>query len=107
VLRINKTPTFTVSVPLVLDGIDEPQAFRATFRAISDEEALAAETRTVDGFKAFLRRVVVRLHDLVDDQDAPVEFTPELLEEMLGFQHIRMALQAAYWKSVMKARLGN
>lgn len=106
-LRINKTPTFTVPVPLVLDGIDEPQSFRATFRAISDEEALAAETRTVDGFKAFLRRVVVELHELVDDTDQPVTFTPELFEELLGFQHIRMALQAAYWKSVLKARLGN
>jgi hypothetical protein len=106
-LRINKTPTFTVAVPLLVEGIDDPQAFRATFRAISDEEALAADTRSVDGFKAFLRKIVVELHDLVDDNDQPVACTPPLMEELLCHSHIRTALQGAYWRALLKARAGN
>lgn len=105
--NIDKTPTFTVSVPLVLEGITEPQTFRATFRAISDEEALEADAKTVDGFKAFLRRIIVALHDLVDDEGNAVEASPEVIDRLLGFQHVRMALQRAYWGAMLKARLGN
>jgi hypothetical protein len=105
--NIDKTPTFTVPVPLVLEGLEEPQSFRATFRAVSDQEALEADAKSVDGFKAFLRRIVVRLHDLEDDEGNPVESSPEVIEQLLGFQHVRMALQRAYWGAMLKARLGN
>ena len=105
--NIDKTPTFTVAVPLILDGIDEPQSFRATFRAISDDEALAADSRSVEGFKDFLRKVTVRLHDLEDDEGNGVAFTPEVLEQLLCFSHVRVALQRAYWAALLKARVGN
>ena len=105
--NIDKTPTFTVPVPLVLEGIEEPQSFRATFRTVSDEEALAADTKSVDGFKAFLRRIIVRLHDLEDDDGNVVESSPAVIERLLGFSHVRIALQRAYWGAMLKARLGN
>lgn len=105
--NIDKTPTFTVTVPLILEGIDEPQSFRATFRAISDEEALAADPKSVEGFKEFLRKVTVRLHDLEDDEGNLVAFTPEVFEQLLGYSHVRIALQRAYWGAVLKARVGN
>ena len=105
--NINKTPTFTVQVPIVIDGIDEPMSLRATFRAVSDDELLAAESRSIEGFKAFLRRITVQLHDLADDEGKPVAFTPELFEKLLGQAHVRVALQAAFWKAMLKARVGN
>jgi hypothetical protein len=105
--NIDKTPTFTVPVPLVLEGITEPQQFRATFRAISDEEAQAADAKSVDGFKAFLRKITVQLHDLEDDEGNPVAWDPEIFERMLAFSHVRIALQAAYWKALLRARMGN
>ena len=105
--NIDKTPTFTVAVPLVLEGIEEPQQFRATFRAVSDEEALAMDAKSAEGFKAWLRGIIVRLHDIEDDEGNPVESTPELIERMLGFQHVRLALQSAYWRAMLKARVGN
>ena len=105
--NITKTPTFTVPVPIVLEGIDEPMSLRATFRAISDDEAIGADQKSLDGFKDFLRRVTVRLHDLVDDEGKPVEFTPALFDELISHSHIRMALQRAFWSAMLKARVGN
>jgi hypothetical protein len=105
--NIDKTPTFTVPVPLVLEGIDEPQTFRATFRAITDEEAIAADSTTVEGFKAFLRKIVVQLHDLEDDEGKPLASSQEVIELMISRLYVRQALQAAYWKAVLRARLGN
>ena len=105
--KINARPTFTIDVPIALEGMAEPMVLKTTFRAISDEEALTHDFNSAEGFKAFLREVVVEMHDLVDDDDAPVSYSDAIRDRLLGWQHIRLGLQRAYWTALTKARLGN
>ena len=106
-LKIINDPQFTVDVDVSMEGADAPQMLRTTFRAIPEADILDHDVSTSDGFKAFLRRVVVGFHDLVDDADQPVAETSALREQIFGFIHIRNALNRAYWQAQFKAKKGN
>ncbi|NCM96152.1 MAG: hypothetical protein GW948_02210 [Rhodobacterales bacterium] len=105
--KINARPTFTIEVPIALEGATDTQTLKATFRAIPDEEATAHDFNSAEGFKTFLRDVIVELHDLVDLEDKPLAYSVAVRDELLGWQHIRMALYRAYWAALSKGRSGN
>ena len=106
-LKIITDPQFTIDVDVALEGAEYGQTLRTTFRAIPEDEILDHDITTPDGFKAFLRRVVVKFHDLVDDADQPVGYTDDLRNQIFGFIHIRNALNRAYWAAQFKAKSGN
>ena len=106
-LKIITDPQFTIDVDVALEGAEYGQTLRTTFRAIPEDEILDHDITTPDGFKAFLRRVVVKFHDLVDDADQPVAETSALRDQIFGFIHIRNALNRAYWQAQFKAKKGN
>lgn len=106
-LKIITDPQFTVDVDVALDGAAAGQTLRTTFRAIPEADILEHDVSTPDGFKAFLRRVIVGFHDLVDDADQPVAYTDALRDQVLGFIHLRNALNRAYWQALYRARTGN
>ena len=106
-LKIITDPQFTLDVDVALEGAEAPQSLRTTFRAIPEDEMLGHDISTADGFKDFLRRVVVAFHDLVDDQDQPVAYSAALRDQIIGFIHIRNALNRAYWQAQFKAKKGN
>lgn len=106
-LKIIADPQFTIDVDVAIEGSDVPQVLRTTFRAIPEDEMLDCDVSTADGFKGFLRRIVVAFHDLVDDQDQPVAYTEALRDQLIGFIHIRNALNRAFWAAQYKAKKGN
>ena len=106
-LKIIHDPQFTVDVDVAMDGADTTQTLRTTFRAIPEDEMQDFDVTTPDGFKAFLRRVIVRFHDLAADDDTPMEYTEALRDQIIGFIHIRNALNRAFWQAQYKARAKN
>jgi hypothetical protein len=105
--RINDRPTFTVPVPVGIAGAAEEQTLRTTFRVMSEEDAASHDASSPEGFKAFLRAVVVEFHDLVDDDEKPVPYSDATRDQLLAFIHVRHALNRAYWAAQTKARVGN
>lgn len=81
--------------------------FDACFEILPDDSLLAMDPGTPDGEKDILRRVVNRFTGLVDEDKAPIPHSPELLEEVLGFADLRIALMREYNRGRAEARSGN
>lgn len=101
-LRIAEKRTFSRTI-YTADGQD----FVADFVIISDEEADLAHTGGVDGDKAILRAIVHRLSDIETDDGLPVPYTPDVLEQVIDFTDLRIALLRAYNEGRIEARRGN
>ena len=43
----------------------------------------------------------------VGEDDAPVAFSAELLDQVLGFDNVRLAMMSTYSSAVAKFKLGN
>lgn len=105
--KVTAQPEFvrTVTVPLPEGDAQEEHTFRARFRLTNDYDPDAIVTR--DGMKAFLRRAVVGLDDVVDDAGTPLPFSPELLEQVLAFDAARLALMRTYSRETTALKTGN
>lgn len=107
-LKLIREPRFATDVVITAAAGDEPaQTVRAVYRALHDEEAAAFELNSAEGEKAFLRAVLVEVHDVQDDDGKELRSSPELIEALLGWAYVRYALSAGYFHAQLKARLGN
>lgn len=107
--KLQKDPQFTHDVPVMVpvdDGHQE-EMLRTRFRVLDDEALAEIDWESKDGAKVFLRAVIVRFEDVVDDHDKPILMSDELRERMIAKPYIRDGLTTAYGKALSKARLGN
>jgi hypothetical protein len=74
---------------------------------LPSEEVETFDLRTEDGAKGLLRATVLTVEDVVGEDDKPLPYTPELLEQLLSNYAARMAMVNTYFAAVTKARLGN
>ncbi|WP_300535645.1 hypothetical protein [uncultured Mameliella sp.] len=100
--RIAEERVFTRTVQTA-DGQD----FRAEFLILPDEEMTGIEAQGVEGEKAIMRKIVRRLDDIEGADKQPVPHSPELLEQVIGFADLRIALLRAYNEGRVEARRGN
>lgn len=107
--KIETRPEFTheVKVTMPVDGGFDDTTFRCRFRLLPTSEVDGMKTDTVDGIKAFLRKVIAELFDIVDDNDKPLPHNTKLLDQVLDMQPSRMALFNTYFAAVSKGRAGN
>lgn len=100
--RIAEERTITATVSTV-DGQD----FTAEFLIVSDDEAKDGGFEGLEGEKAFLRRVTRNLRDIEGTDKQALPFSSELLEQVIGFADLRIALLRAYNEGRIEARRGN
>lgn len=107
--KLSKKPEFThdVAVNVPVDGGHEEQSVKARYRVISDDEAATFDAGTTEGLTKFLKRVVVRIDDVVDDAGKPITWSEELFEQLLGLAYVRLGLWQGYLKGIVGAHLGN
>ena len=100
--KLQKHPTFrtTATINVPTDGGTIAQTLSVRFKVLP-EEATALEP------VEFLRQAVLSLDDVVDDQDAPLAFSAELLEEVIAPPYVRIGLIRAYWQALAGAKAGN
>lgn len=105
--RIAELPRFTVPVPLTIevDGEAEDQSFSATFQMLEIDASRDLDDEQPQ--REFLRRAIVGLREIVDDDGAEVPFTPELREAVINRFDSRRALLAAYFARVQEIARGN
>lgn len=105
--KITNEPQFTHSVIacVPVDGGFDEQSFKATFRVL-DADKLGTDG-SVQGQIEDLRRLIVKLDDLVDEQGQPVPYSDALRDQLIGLPYVRIALVEAYTRGVTKAKSGN
>jgi hypothetical protein len=107
--NIQARPTFRRTVKVRVpdtDGAHE-ETMVAVFKVATDDELKGVDLDTEAGTIDFCRRIVVRLDDLADADKKPVEFTPEVFEQVLAMPHARVALVRTYTREVLTAAAGN
>ena len=105
--KITQKPTFisrvTVETPNQKGGFDK-SPFNAEFRRCGMDEI--EELRKLPQ-KEVLEKVLVGWSDLIDDDNQPVDFNEDNLRALLNIPPALLALGAAFWESLFKAREKN
>lgn len=100
--KLNKNPTFvttaTIAVPTDTGPQDETISVR--FRVLDDA---ALELPTPE----FLKRAILRIDDVLNDDGEPVPSSAELVDQVLSLPFTRLPLVRAYMTAVTGARAGN
>lgn len=107
--KITKDPQFTHTVPVMVpvDGGHEEQTVKVRFRVRQIDDLNQHDRSTAEGTEAFLRSIVVRFEDVVDEDGNPVPSDTALTDQLLAVPYVRMAVVQSYFQAVNKAKLGN
>ncbi len=107
--KIADNPTFThdVEINVPADGGSERQSLKATFKVLPANELAAFDTGTNEGQKDFLRAVIVKLDDLVGEDDKPLPYNDKLRDHLLELFYVRIPLMNAYSRAMVIGRVGN
>ncbi len=105
--KVTTEPKFThpVTVCVPVDGGHIDQTFKATFRVL--DAGQLSDDSSVDGQMEDLRRVLVSMDDLVDENDQPVSYSEALRDQLIALPFVRIALISTYVRGVTKAKAGN
>jgi hypothetical protein len=100
--KLQKSPTFTATATLLVptDEGQVEQTIDVRFKMLPVD---AGELPTDE----FLRQVILRIDDVVDDEGEPLPYGPEMLEQMIATPFARVGLVKAYFQAVSGARAGN
>ena len=107
--KIVKNPEFTHAVPVMVpvdNGHDE-QLLKCRFRVVSSDDLGQHDLASTEGTEAYLRAIVVRFEDVVDDDGQPIAVSDALTTRLLGISFVRIALVRAYSVAVTKFKTGN
>jgi len=104
--KINDRPEFTRIVTILVPEGDDfrEDTLKATFRVTSAEDH---DLFGVEGMKDFLRDAIVRLDDVIGDDDTPLEYSPNLRDSVLAMDNARLALMRTYSEAVTRLKLKN
>lgn len=105
--KIDRSPEFTLDVPIPEPGAEDQPTIKARFRAVSEERLNAADWLDVESIKEFLRDVILELSDVVDEAGEAVPFGRELLDRVLAIPYARVGLMRAYGEALSGLRRGN
>lgn len=100
--KLQKAATFTTTATLLVPT-DEGQVEQTIGVRFKVMPVAAADLETDE----FLRHAILRVDDVVDDDNEPVAFSPDLLERLVTTPFVRVGLMRAYWQAVSGARAGN
>ncbi|PWE29965.1 hypothetical protein DDZ14_16110 [Maritimibacter sp. 55A14] len=107
--KVTETPEFTHKVPVMVpvDGGHREESFDVRYRVIDGDVDEQFDLQDPEGLKAFLRAAIVRIGDIVDDNDKPLSWNDALRDRILGLPYARIALLRGYMTAITKARTGN
>jgi hypothetical protein len=106
---VTKEPRFThpVTVQVPVDGGHREEKFKATFRVISTDKLAEFDLDTEKGSRDMLVEVIIKLDELVDEQQQPVPYSDELRDALIAVPYVRNALGKTYFAALGKAARGN
>jgi hypothetical protein len=96
--------THTVTACVPVDGGHENMTFKATFRVVPLEQLGGTDNETQ---AESLKKVVVHLDDLVDENEQPQPYSDALRDKLIELPFMRYALMQTYIAAVTKTKAGN
>lgn len=107
--KIVKNPEFTHAVPVMVpvDGGYDNQSLKVRYRVLPADEISRHDFASPEGTEAYLRAIVVRFEDVIDEDGNHVPHSEALTTQLLGVAYVRQAVMRAYTEAMSKARLGN
>ncbi len=103
----NPTFTHTVDIDVPADGGSDKQSIKVTFKVLPANELAEFDTSKNEGQKDFLRAVIVKLDDLVGEDDKPLPYNDRLRDHLFELFYVRIPLMNAYSRAMVIGRLGN
>lgn len=107
--NIAQEPVFTrtVTVQIPHEESVREETFAATFAGVSDDELDEFQLDTAEGTKTFLRRIIVSLGDLADENGDRIPYDEAAREAVIAWPFTRTALARAYFEGLSAAKAGN
>jgi len=107
--KVVKTLEFTHTVPVMVptDGGHTEQQLKVRYRIVPGTDNDGLDLSESDGMLTFLKKVIVSIEDLVDEQDHPIPYNNKVRDQLLEFPFIRVALSRGWVAAVTKAKAGN
>lgn len=101
-LKLQKNPTFVTKVIIAVPTDDGPveETISVRFRVLPDE---ALELPSPE----FLKRAILRIDDVVNDDNDPVPSSETLIDQVIALPFTRVPLFRAYMQALSGARVGN
>lgn len=103
----NRTFTHDVTATMPVDGGYRDETMKVTFNYLPTDEVAEFDLATPAGTTDFLRAIIARMDDLVDEREQPVFYTPIIRDQLLKASNVRQAILAKYFEAVTKAPEGN
>ncbi|MFN4172713.1 MAG: hypothetical protein ACK4GW_13265 [Pseudorhodobacter sp.] len=87
----------------------EEKTFTGHFRVLSDEESEAQDYSTLEGVRAYARRILIGWDGIVADDGSktPVPYSDETREQLIAIPFVRFGIFNAYNAALAGARSGN
>jgi len=108
--KIVSNPTFTheVKVAVPCDGGYRDESCRATFRVIPHGEGANLNLGDADESTEFLRKIVVSIDDIADDNGNALPWNDEVRDQLFAnFPYLRRALARTYFTALQGERVKN
>lgn len=107
--KILNNPTFTheVEINVPADGGYDRQSLKATFKVLGADELGLFDTSGNQGQKDFLKAVIVKLDDLMDEEGRALSYNDKLRDKLLELFYVRIPLLEAYSRAMVIGRAGN
>lgn len=107
--KLVSEPTFTreVKIKRPVDGGYEIETCKATFLALTTDEAESYDMADPKQVREYLCRIVRHVDEIVDDNGSALEFNDAVRDKLLSYAHVQIAFLDTYTKALRGAREGN
>lgn len=95
----------TVTFPAADDGVE--QSMDVSYHVLSDEELGSVNVLNVEETRAFLRKCIKNIDDLISIEGEPLKYSIALLDGMTVDPDVRNGLARGYGHGLAKVSAGN
>lgn len=99
--------THDVKVMTPSDSGHTEDVLKTTFRFLPSDELAGFDLNDAGGTTAYLKAIVVRFHDLADENGAPLVYSEALRDKLLRRPDVRKAVGNHYLAAISKISEGN
>lgn len=99
--------THRVKIFTPVDGGHREESVKATYRVLDTEAIEDYDLASTEGTTEFLRAVIVRIDEVLGEDNEALPYNDELRDALLRMPYVRAALGKSYFDGISKGRKGN
>jgi len=99
--------THRVRIFTPVDGGHKEESVKVTYRVIDTEQVEGFDLGSVEDTTEFLRAVIVRIDEVLAEDNSPLPYNDELRDALVKVPYVRAAIGRGYFEGIGKGRKGN